>query len=122
MVMAGTVRSLFDGLSIASINRTFNKGSTGEVSNTGSEDTRVFRKNGTHWLTLVGQQVTVGKAFREHVLTNWFWGSVGMYYILVQFLDFLHGSNITMRGYNNFMVTVRGYNNFMVTVIYKVHG
>ena len=53
LVMAGVVLSLFDGFSVASINIVFNKGSTGEVSNTGSEDTRVFLKNVVQLLTLI---------------------------------------------------------------------
>ena len=45
MVMAGPIRPLFDGFSVASINIVFDKGSTGKISNTGSEDTRVFLKD-----------------------------------------------------------------------------
>ena len=63
MVMAGTIRSVFDGFSVASINVVFNKGSTGEVSNTGSEDTRVFLKDVVQSLTLIGEEVTLNKAF-----------------------------------------------------------
>ena len=63
MVMAGTIRSVFDGFSVASINIVFNKGSTGEVSNTGSEDTRVFLKDVVQSLTLIGEEVTLNKAF-----------------------------------------------------------
>ena len=64
MVVAGAVRSLFDGFSVASIDIVFDEGGTGEVSNTGSKDTRVFLKNIIQWLTLVGQKVTLGKAIR----------------------------------------------------------
>ena len=56
--------TLFDGFSIASINIVFDKGSTGKISNTGSEDTRVFLKDVIQALTLVGQKVTLEKAFR----------------------------------------------------------
>ena len=34
----------------------FDEGGTGEVSNTGSKDTRVFLKNIIQWLMLVGQR------------------------------------------------------------------
>ena len=64
MVVAGAVRSLFDGFSVVSIDIVFDEGGTGEVSNTGSKDTRVFLKNIIQWLTLVGQKVTLGKAVR----------------------------------------------------------
>ena len=56
--------TLFDGFSIASINIVFDKGSTGKINNTGSEDTRVFLKDVIQALTLVGQKVTLEKAFR----------------------------------------------------------
>ena len=56
--------TLFDGFSIASINIVFEKGSTGKISNTGSEDTRVFLKDVIQALTLVGQKVTLEKACR----------------------------------------------------------
>ena len=39
------------------------KWGTVEISNTGSEDTWVFFKEGMHQLALAGEQVTVGKAF-----------------------------------------------------------
>ena len=63
MVMAGALHSLCDKFSIASINIVFNKGNTGEVSNTGSEDTRVFLKDVVQLLTLIGQEVTLNKVF-----------------------------------------------------------
>ena len=56
--------TLFDGFSIASINIVFDKGSTGKINNTGSQDTRVFLKDVIQALTLVGQKVTLEKAFR----------------------------------------------------------
>ena len=64
MVMASARCSLFDGFSIASINIVFDKRGTGKVSNTGSEDTSVFLKKVVQPLTLFGQKVTLGKAFR----------------------------------------------------------
>ena len=63
MLMAGTIHSMFDGFSVASINIVFNKGSTGEVSNTGFEDTRVFLKDVVQSLTFIGEEVTLNKAF-----------------------------------------------------------
>ena len=63
IVMVGAVRSLFDRFSVASVNIVFNKGSTGEVSNTGSKDTRVFLKDVVQPLALIGQEVTLNKAF-----------------------------------------------------------
>ena len=56
------VHALFDGFSIASIDIVFDKGGTGEVSNTGSKGIRVLPKKVIQWLTLVGQKVTLGKA------------------------------------------------------------
>ena len=64
MVVVGALYSLLDGFSITSTDIMFDDGGTGEVSNTGSKDTRVFLKNVIQWLTLVGQKVTVGKAVR----------------------------------------------------------
>ena len=64
MVMAGAIRPLFDGFSVVSINIVFDMWSTGKISNTGSEDIRVFRKDTALPLTLVGHKITLGKAFR----------------------------------------------------------
>ena len=69
--------SLLDGFSINSVNVMLYKWGTGEIRNTGSEDTWVFLKGGMHRLALAGQQDTVGKTFGQCVLTNWFWGSTG---------------------------------------------
>ena len=61
-MVAGAVRSLFDGFSVASINIVFHKGKTGEISNTRSKDTRFLLKDVIQPLTLIGQ-VTVNKSF-----------------------------------------------------------
>ena len=62
-MVASAVCSLLDGFSISRVDVMLYKGGTGEISNTGSDGTRVFSQDGIHQLTLVGQQVTVGKAF-----------------------------------------------------------
>ena len=64
MVVSSLIYCLFYGFSIASINILFDKGVTGKINNTGSEDTRVFLKNIVQPLAMVGQKVALGKAFR----------------------------------------------------------
>ena len=60
-MVASAVCSLLDGFSISGVDVMLYKGGTGEITNT--DGSRVFSQDGIHQLTLVGQQVTVGKAF-----------------------------------------------------------
>ena len=57
MKLANAGCSLLDGFSITGVNVMLCKGGTGEISNTTSEDTRVFSQDGMHQLTLVVQQL-----------------------------------------------------------------
>ena len=63
MMVASPVCSLLDGFNITSVNVMLYNQGTAEISNTGSEDTWVFFKEGMHRLALAGKQVTVAKAF-----------------------------------------------------------
>ena len=68
MVMAGAIRPLFDGYSIASINIVFDKGQGrrggGLLVRSTILDTRVFLKDVVQLLTLFGHKVNLSKAFR----------------------------------------------------------
>ena len=58
------VYSLLDGFSISSVDVMLYKGGTVDISNSGFNGTRIFSQDGINQLTLVGQQLAVGKAFR----------------------------------------------------------
>ena len=64
MVVTGVNWSLFNEFCIPSTDIVFDKDGTGKISNSGYEDTRVFLKHLVQLVTLVGEKVTLGKAFR----------------------------------------------------------